>query len=87
MYSDPLFIKTVNEMIDKTISESNLPPENTLDLILFNTTTIAQEVTRINKNTKEGALTLWRRLTCNHVIPNIVWEAESRQNVNNVNPY
>ena len=32
MYSDTLFIKTVNEMIDKTISESNLPPENTLDL-------------------------------------------------------
>ena len=56
MYSDPLFIKTVNEMIDKTISKSTLPPENTLDLILFNTTTIAWEVTRINKNTKEGAL-------------------------------
>ena len=55
MYSDPLFLKTVNEMIDKTIMESNLPPEKTLDLILFNTTTIAREVSRINKNTKEGA--------------------------------
>ena len=55
-YSDPLFIKTVNEMIDKTIRESKLPPENTLDLILFNTTTIAREISRINKNTKEGAL-------------------------------
>ena len=41
MYSDPLFIKTVNEMIDKTIRESKLPPENTLDLVLFNTTIIA----------------------------------------------
>ena len=56
MYSDPLFVKTVNEMIDTTIRESNLPPENTLDLILFNTTTIAREITRINKQTKEGAL-------------------------------
>ena len=27
-----------------------------MDLILFNTTTITREVTRINKNTKEGAL-------------------------------
>ena len=27
MYSDPLFIKIVNQMIDKTISESTLPPE------------------------------------------------------------
>ena len=33
MYSDPLFVKTVNEMIDNTIKESQLPPENTLDLI------------------------------------------------------
>ena len=56
MYSDPLFVKTVNEMIDTTIKESQLPPENTLDLILFNTTTIAREITRINKQTKEGAL-------------------------------
>ena len=56
MYSDPAFIKTVNEIIDTTIKESNLPPENTLDLILFNTTTIAREITRINKQTKEGAL-------------------------------
>ena len=27
LYSDPLFIQTVNQMIDKTISESTLPPE------------------------------------------------------------
>ena len=55
MYSDPLFIRTLDEMIDETINNSRTTPEQTLDLILFNTTTIAREVQRTNKDTKEAA--------------------------------
>ena len=42
-------------MIEETIRESKTPPEQTLDLILFNTTTIAREVQRTNRETKEAA--------------------------------
>ena len=39
----------------KTLRDSKTPPEQTLDLILFNTTTIAREVQRTDKETKEAA--------------------------------
>ena len=42
-------------MIEETIKESKAPPEQTLDLILFNTTTIAKEVQRTNREAKEAA--------------------------------
>ena len=55
LYSDPLFVRTVNEMIEDSINNSKTTSEQTLDLILFNTTTIAREVQRINKDTNEAA--------------------------------
>ena len=47
--------RTVNEMIDDTIKNSRTSPEQTLDLTLFNTTNIAREVQKINRETKEAA--------------------------------
>ena len=45
LYSDPNFVAQINQMIDKTILESNpnTNPETTLDTILFNATTIPRD--------------------------------------------
>ena len=54
LYSHPDFVNKVASMIDETMeSHKNCNPETTLDLILFNTSTIAQahtEETRDNHN-------------------------------------
>ena len=42
-------------MIEDTINNSRTFPEQTLDLMLFNTKTITREVQRTNKDTKEAA--------------------------------
>ena len=52
LYSDPLFIQTVNQMIDKTIIESTSSPEKTLDTIPFNTTTMSERFPGSIKTTK-----------------------------------
>ena len=43
LYYDSDFISKVNEMIDSTLANSTQSPENVLDCILFNTSTIAKE--------------------------------------------
>ena len=44
LYCDPDFVSKISEMISETtLAKVNENPENTLDLILFNTQTIAQQ--------------------------------------------
>ena len=43
LYYDLNFVSKVNDMIDSTLANSTQSPENVLDYILFNTSTIAKE--------------------------------------------
>ena len=57
LYCDPDFVSKVSQMISETtLVKLNENPENTLDLILFNTQTIAQQHSQELKKQQTQAL-------------------------------
>ena len=57
LYCDPEFVSKVSQMISETtLAKLNENPENTLDLILFNTQTIAQQHSQELKKQQSQAL-------------------------------
>ena len=52
LYYDLNFVSKVNDMIDSTLANSSQSPENVLDCILFNTSTIAKEHITLTKQRK-----------------------------------
>ena len=57
LYCDPDFVSKVSQMISETtLAKLNENPENTLDLILFNTQTIAQQHSQELKKQQTQAL-------------------------------